>query len=52
MPIAFYMDEHIPMAITLGLRMRGVDILTAQEDGKGCQGQRNDPNPTIEFRRR
>ncbi len=34
MPVSFYMDEHIPKAITLGLRMRGVDVLTAQEDGK------------------
>jgi hypothetical protein len=34
MPIPFYMDEHIPKAITLGLRIRGVDVLTAQEDGK------------------
>lgn len=34
MPLAFYMDEHIPKAITLGLRLRGVDVLTAQEDGK------------------
>lgn len=28
------MDEHIPKAITLGLRMRGIDVLTVQEDGK------------------
>jgi predicted nuclease of predicted toxin-antitoxin system len=34
MPIPFYMDEHIPKAITLGLRLRGVDVLTAQEDGQ------------------
>jgi len=33
MPIALYMDAHIPRAITVGLRMRGVDVLTAQEDG-------------------
>ncbi len=32
MPIRLYMDMHIPRAITLGLRMRGVDVLTAQED--------------------
>jgi len=24
--------EHIPRAITLGLRLRGIDILTVQED--------------------
>jgi hypothetical protein len=27
------MDVHVPRAITLGLRLRGVDVLTAQEDG-------------------
>jgi hypothetical protein len=26
------MDAHIPKAITNGLRLRGVDVLTAQED--------------------
>ncbi len=33
MPIMFYMDVHIPRAITIGLRMRKVGVLTAQEDG-------------------
>jgi uncharacterized protein DUF5615 len=33
MPIALYMDHHGPRAITLGLRIRGVDVLTALEDG-------------------
>ncbi|MBI3660069.1 DUF5615 family PIN-like protein [Candidatus Acetothermia bacterium] len=33
MPVALYMDVHIPQSITLGLRMRAVDVLTAQEDG-------------------
>ena len=32
MAIALYMDVHIPKAITVGLRFRGVDVLTAQED--------------------
>jgi uncharacterized protein with PIN domain len=32
MPLAFYMDQHVPRAITLGLRLRGVDVLTAYED--------------------
>jgi hypothetical protein len=35
MAVALYMDAHIPRAITLGLRMRTVDVLTAQEDGAG-----------------
>ena len=28
------MDEHVHRAITAGLRLRGVDILTAQDDGR------------------
>ena len=32
MPVALYMDAHIPRAITLGLRLREVDVLTAQEN--------------------
>jgi hypothetical protein len=32
MPLGLYMDVHIPKAITNGLRLRGVDVLTAQED--------------------
>ncbi len=32
MAIALYMDAHIPRAITSGLRLRGVDVITAQED--------------------
>ncbi len=31
--LALYMDVHVPRAITVGLRSRGVDVLTAQEDG-------------------
>jgi hypothetical protein len=27
------MDVHVPAAITLGLRRRGVDVLTSQDDG-------------------
>ncbi len=26
-------DVHVPLAITRGLRRRGIDVLTAQEDG-------------------
>ncbi len=32
MPIALYMDVHVPQAITDQLRRRGVDVLTAFED--------------------
>ena len=33
MAIPLYMDQHVPRAITTELRLRGVDVLTAQEDG-------------------
>ena len=32
MPVSFYMDVHVPTAISEQLRRRGVDILTAIED--------------------
>ncbi len=31
--LRYYMDVHIPAAITESLRRRGVDVLTSQEDG-------------------
>lgn len=34
MTIAFYMDHHVPKAITIALRSRGVDVLTAYDDGR------------------
>ncbi len=33
MPLTLYMDVHVPRAITNGLRRRGVQVITAQEDG-------------------
>lgn len=33
MTIRLYMDHNVPAAITIGLRLRGVDVLTAYEDG-------------------
>ena len=30
---ALYMDVHVPSAVTEGLRRRGVDVVTSQEDG-------------------
>ena len=33
MAIGFYLDQHVPRAIATGLRMRGVNVLTTQEDG-------------------
>ncbi len=32
MTLRFYMDQHVPRAITVGLRLREVDVLTAYED--------------------
>lgn len=33
MAIQLYMDHNVPRSITDGLRVRGVDIITALEDG-------------------
>ncbi len=33
MTISFYMDHHVPTAVTKGLQQRGVDVITAHEDG-------------------
>ena len=33
MSVALYMDHHVARAITEGLRLRNVDVLTAAEDG-------------------
>jgi hypothetical protein len=35
MAVGLYMDVHVPQAITEQLRRRGVDVLTAIEDGRG-----------------
>ena len=33
MSVGVYMDVHVPFAITVELRLRGVYVLTSQEDG-------------------
>jgi len=33
MALQFFFDQHVPRAIALGLRLRGVDVVTAAEDG-------------------
>jgi predicted nuclease of predicted toxin-antitoxin system len=33
MPLPIDMDVHIPLVITEGLRRKGIDVLTSQEDG-------------------
>jgi hypothetical protein len=36
--LGLYMDENVPAPITQGLRQRGLDVLTVQEDGRGGAG--------------
>ncbi len=33
MPLKLYADQHVKKAVVEGLRQRGVDIITAFEDG-------------------
>ncbi|HYE19786.1 MAG TPA: DUF5615 family PIN-like protein [Tepidisphaeraceae bacterium] len=35
MSIALYTDVHVPRPVVSGVRLRGVDVLTAVEDGMG-----------------
>ena len=35
MSVHRYMDVHVRRAVTAGLRLRGIDVMTAQEDGTG-----------------
>ncbi len=41
MTVAQFMDVHVHSGVTQGLRARGVDVLTAQEDGSD---RLNDPD--------
>lgn len=34
MTLDLYMDEHVRRSITNGLKLRGVNVITAQEDGR------------------
>lgn len=34
MSVKLYMDQHVHIAITRGLRERGLDVMTTQEDGR------------------
>ena len=38
MSVRLYMDVHVRRAVTDGLRLRDVDVLTAQDDGAGKFG--------------
>jgi hypothetical protein len=35
MPVSLYTDVHVPRGVVEQLRRRGVDVLTAVEDGQG-----------------
>lgn len=35
MPLPVYMDVHVPVGVTQGLRRKGIDTLTAQDDAAG-----------------
>ena len=37
MPVGLYMDVHVPQAIIDQLRRRGVDVMTAIEDGRAAE---------------
>ena len=37
LPLALYMDVHVPMAVTEALRRQGLDILTSQDDETAAQ---------------
>jgi predicted nuclease of predicted toxin-antitoxin system len=40
--IKFYTDEHVPRAVTEGLRRRGVDVVTVQDAGtQGAEDARH-----------
>ena len=41
MALTYYLDEQVQKAIVRGLRLRGIDVMTAQEDG-------HDATPDIE----
>ena len=32
MSLSLYMDQHVPAAVTRGLRRRGIDVLTTEDD--------------------
>jgi len=45
------MDVHVPSAVTEGVRRRGVDVLTAQEDGNQDSADEALLNRATEFHR-
>ena len=39
--ISFYLDKHVARAVALGLRRRGIDVLTVQEVGSAGESDRS-----------
>jgi hypothetical protein len=39
--IGFYLDEHVARAVAIGLRRRGIDVLTVQEAGLAGESDQN-----------
>jgi len=50
-PVSLFMDENVPKAITIGLRLRDVDIITAQEAGISGKSDPEVLNKACEYRR-
>lgn len=49
--ISLYMDQHIPRAITVGLRLRSIDVITAFEDKASEMSDSDLLNRATELRR-
>lgn len=47
----YYVDEHIPSAITEGLRQRGLGVLTIQEDSRTGAADPDNLRRAFELRR-
>ncbi len=46
-PIRYFFDEHVRHAIVLALRQYGIDVLTADEEGRAHQGIDDDVQVTF-----
>jgi hypothetical protein len=51
MPVALYMDVHVPQAVTNQLRRRSVNVLTSNDDGTNDLDDERLLNRSTELRR-
>lgn len=51
MSLKFYMDENVPRQITVGLRLRHINVLTVQEDQRSGQDDPKVLSRAIELNR-